>query len=46
MPGLRTEDWPVDNPKEQPLDKVRVIRDEIKQRVERLIAAEGLPRSA
>ena len=43
MPGLRTDDWPVENPKGQPLEKVRVIRAEIKQRVEKLIAAEGLP---
>lgn len=46
VPGLRTDDWPVENPKAQPLDKVRVIRDEIKRRVEDLIAAEGLARSA
>ena len=43
VPGLRTDDWPVENPKGQPLEKVRVIRAEIKQRVEKLIAAEGLP---
>ena len=43
MPGLRTDDWPVENPKGQPLEKVRVIRQEVKERVEALIKKEGLP---
>ena len=43
MPGLRTDDWPVMNPKGQPLEKVRVIRQEIKERVEELFKKEGLP---
>ncbi len=41
VPGLRRDDWPIEDPKGQPLDRVRAIRDEIRARVERLVAAEG-----
>ena len=41
VPGLRREDWPLEDPKGQPLDRVRVIRDEIQERVRALLAAEG-----
>ena len=33
-----TEDWGLDDPKGQPIEKVREIRDEIKSRVEKLIS--------
>jgi arsenate reductase len=39
VPGLRTEDWPLDDPKGQPLERVRAIRDEIRARVEALVAS-------
>ena len=32
-----TEDWGLDDPKGQPIEKVREIRDEIKARVEKLV---------
>ncbi|MFH1015921.1 MAG: arsenate reductase ArsC [Chloroflexota bacterium] len=32
-----TEDWALDDPKGQPIEKVREIRDQIKNRVEKLI---------
>ena len=38
VPGLETRDWPLDDPSDQPLDRVRAIRDEIRQRVEQLVA--------
>jgi arsenate reductase len=41
LPGLRREDWPLEDPKGRPADEVREIRDEIRGRVERLIAREG-----
>ena len=34
MPGVRRGDWPLDDPKGQPLARVREIRDDIRQRVE------------
>ncbi|RWZ49837.1 arsenate reductase ArsC [Labedella phragmitis] len=37
FPGKRYEDWELDDPKGKSLDEVRVIRDDIKSRVERLL---------
>ncbi len=41
VPGARREDWPLQDPKGQPVERVRAIRDEIKTRVARLVEAEG-----
>jgi arsenate reductase len=41
VPGVRREDWPLADPKGQPLARVREIRDEIRERVARLVAREG-----
>jgi arsenate reductase len=41
-PGLRVEDWALDDPKGKPAEEVRRIRDQIRARVERLIEREGL----
>jgi arsenate reductase (thioredoxin) len=38
VPGTRYEDWPLDDPAGQPLETVRRIRDEIRTRVEQLLA--------
>jgi hypothetical protein len=46
-PGKRYEDWPLDDPAGQGIEAVRPIRDEIKARVEALIAGllpAGAPR--
>ena len=37
VPGLRVEDWPLEDPKGKPIERVREIRDEIKVRVESLL---------
>jgi protein-tyrosine-phosphatase len=37
-PGKRYEDWVLDDPAGQGIESVRVIRDEIKSRVEKLLA--------
>jgi protein-tyrosine-phosphatase len=42
VPGLRRDDWPLRDPKGQPVDEVRTIRDEIKQRVKALLDRERL----
>ncbi len=42
VPGLRRDDWPLRDPKGQPVDEVRGIRDEIKDRVKSLLNHEGL----
>ncbi len=41
VPGLRRMDWPLEDPKDEPIEKVRAIRDEVKRRVVELLAAEG-----
>ena len=38
FPGRRYEDWKLDDPAGQDVEAVRVIRDEIRVRVERLLA--------
>ena len=41
VPGLRVEDWPLQDPQGQPVDVVRRIRDDIRDRVKDLIAREA-----
>lgn len=41
FPGKRYEDWELDDPAGRPLDEVRLIRDDIRQRVEKLVAELG-----
>lgn len=40
VPGLRRDDWPLPDPKGQSLARVRAIRDEIRDRVSRLLTDE------
>ena len=42
VPGLRRDDWPLRDPKGQPIEEVRAIRDEIRDRVQSLIGQQGL----
>ena len=37
IPGVERDDWPVDDPQGQPLERVRRIREEIKRRVTELV---------
>jgi arsenate reductase len=41
VPGLKRDDWPLEDPKGKPLARVREIRDEIRQHVETLLEREG-----
>ena len=41
VPGARRDDWPLEDPKGQPIERVRAIRDEIRACVEELIDSEG-----
>ena len=41
VPGVPCEDWPLPDPKGQPLERVREIRDQIRARVETLIERSG-----
>jgi arsenate reductase len=40
VPGLRRDDWPLDDPNGLPVERVRAIRDEIRSRVEALLSTE------
>ena len=46
VPGLKHDDWPADDPKGNPLARIREVRDEIRQRVETLLEHEGWNLSA
>lgn len=39
--GLRRADWPLEDPKGKPRERVRQIRDDVRARVGELVAAEG-----
>jgi arsenate reductase (thioredoxin) len=41
VPGTTRDDWPLEDPKGKPIERVRDIRDEIRGRVAALIAREG-----
>jgi arsenate reductase len=45
VPGLARVDWPLEDPKGKPLERVREIRDEVRSRVSNLLAQEGWERS-
>ena len=41
VPGLRRDDWPLEDPKDKAIDRVREIRDDIRGRVLALLRREG-----
>jgi arsenate reductase len=41
VPGARVQDWPLEDPKGQPMERVRAIRDDIRARVVAFVEAEG-----
>jgi arsenate reductase (thioredoxin) len=41
VPGLRRDDWPLEDPKGKPIERVRAIRDDVRGRVADLLAREG-----
>lgn len=45
VPGLERGDWPLDDPKGRPVDEVRRIRDDIRDRVTQLLDARGWRRA-
>ncbi len=42
VPGLRRDDWPLRDPKGLPVEDVRKVRDEVKDRVMELVSQEKL----
>lgn len=45
VPGLRRVDWPLEDPKGKPLERVREIRDDVRARIVSLLRAEGWGRA-
>lgn len=41
VPGLRRDDWPLRDPKGRPMEEVRTIRDEIRDRVQSLLSQQA-----
>lgn len=41
VPGLKRGDWPLPDPKGQPIERVREIRDEVRRRVLTLVTENG-----
>jgi arsenate reductase len=41
VPGVKRVDWPLEDPKGKPLERVRAIRDEIRARVAQLVVEKG-----
>jgi arsenate reductase len=44
VPGLRRDDWPLEDPKGKPRERVREIRDDVERRVRELLASQGWAR--
>jgi arsenate reductase len=41
VPGAIRDDWPLEDPKGKPVERVREIRDEIRARIRELVARSG-----
>jgi arsenate reductase len=41
IPGLKRMDWPLEDPKGKPIERVRQIRDDVRQRVSELLEQQG-----
>jgi arsenate reductase len=42
VPGVRRDDWPLEDPKGKSVELVRTIRDQVRSRVEALLDSEGV----
>jgi arsenate reductase len=45
VPGLERDDWPLEDPKGKPIERVREIREEVRTRVEALLRGKGWARA-
>ncbi|HEY4104740.1 MAG TPA: arsenate reductase ArsC [Polyangiaceae bacterium] len=44
VPGLKRDDWPLEDPKGKPVERVREIRDDVRARVQALLEIHGWTR--
>jgi arsenate reductase len=42
VPGALREDWPLEDPKDAPIERVRAIRDDVRERVARWLEARAV----
>jgi arsenate reductase len=45
VPGLERDDWPLEDPKGKPIERVREIRDDVRARVRALLERRGWGRA-
>jgi arsenate reductase len=45
LPGVTVQDWPLEDPKGKPVERVREIRDEVRRRVQQMIDSNGWGRA-
>jgi arsenate reductase len=45
VPGVSIEDWPLEDPKGKPVERVREIRDDVRRRVAELVGSRGWARA-
>jgi hypothetical protein len=41
FPGVERDDWPLDDPKGKPIERVREIRDQVERQVRKLLVEPG-----
>ncbi len=46
IPGVRRDDWPLPDPKGKPIAEVRRMRDEIHERVTKMLVSQGSKRAS
>jgi len=46
FPGMKVQDWPLEDPKGKPVERVREIRDDVRRRVKEMIDSNGWARRA
>lgn len=44
LPGVEVQDWPLEDPKGKPVERVREIRDEVRRRVKDFVEAQAWSR--
>jgi arsenate reductase len=44
LPGVKVQDWPLEDPKGRPVERVREIRDEVQRRVQEMVDGNGWAR--
>ncbi len=46
VPGVKRDDWPLEDPKGKPIEHVRLIRDDVRRRIEVFVADRRMARGS